>query len=565
MQFTFLLVMMLFGALAEVATLGAVVPFISLLARPELALEFPALQRFFLYFGWNEPTQLAAPMTVAFLVIVLVSATIRVFLIWLSKKFVYALGYDLGVQLYSNIMRQPYRFHISQNTSETIAAITKVQIVVNRVIKPLIQALVSIILSIGIVLALLFVDPLIAIVCGVGFGSIYFLAGKVFKRHLSRNSVIISSSQGKRVKAVQEGLGGIRDILLDGNQAFYIKEFSKIDYRLRNAQANNAFLGESPRYVVESLSIALIVLIAYGLSIGEGGLIEALPILAAIAIGAQRIMPLIQQIYQGWAALSGNKNVLSDVVNSLELGQNNDLVNQSKEPLHFNNNIELDNVSFRYNCSAKVSVLQNISLKISKGSKVGFVGKTGSGKSTLLDVIMGLLEPTSGVIKVDGEPLTSRNRYRWFSKVAHVPQNIYLTDGTIAENIAFGISKESIDTEKIRSVAQLAEISDYIETLPDAYETQVGERGVRLSGGQCQRIGIARALYKNAEILVLDEASSALDSSTEEAVMRNIEQYASNLTVLMIAHRLETLKHCDAVVGLEGGTISKINNYQESL
>ena len=310
--------------------------------------------------------------------------------------------------------------------------------------------------------------------------------------------------------------------------------------------------------------MVLIALLAYWLSLRAGGLSAAIPVLGVLAIGAQKLFPQMQQIYYGWARLSGASTALSEVVALLERPIPDEYLKPSSlaGPAHLEHGIVLRNVGFRYRNDAP-EVIRGLSLQIPRGSRVGFIGKTGGGKSTVVDLIMGLLEPTSGSIEIDGQPLTSANRRAWQARIAHVPQSIYLADATIAENIAFGLDVHDIDQQRVREAARQAQLADFIEGLPAQYRTETGERGVRLSGGQRQRIGLARALYKQADVLVLDEATSALDDATEKAVMQAVDSMGKGITVLMVAHRVSSLRSCDRIFELKNGSLSREGTYRE--
>jgi len=276
-------------------------------------------------------------------------------------------------------------------------------------------------------------------------------------------------------------------------------------------------------------------------------MVSAIPVLGALALGAQRLLPALQQAYSAYSAIKGSKSSFEDVLNLLDQPLPEYVGQPAPEPIPFAKEIKLNNLDFRYTEDSPW-VLKNINLSLKKGSRIGFIGVTGSGKSTLLDIIMGLLSPTNGGLSIDQQLIDNQNRRAWRAHIAHVPQNIYLSDGTIEENIAFGIAKELIDHQRVKKAAQQAQIAELIEQWKGGYQTFVGERGVRLSGGQRQRIGIARALYKQADVLIFDEATSALDNKTEQAVMSAIEGLDKKLTILIIAHRLTTLKGCDQIV-----------------
>lgn len=552
---------MLLGAFAELVTLGAVIPFIALLAEPSRALDFPWLQDCFTTLGWQNPDEIVLPMTLVFLAIVLLAAGIRLVLVYVSTRFVFGIGYDIGVNVYGRILQQPYSYHVNCNTSEVIAGIIKVQMVVARVLMPLMQGMISLFIATAIIGALLMIAPVIAISSGLGFGLVYVLISVATKKRLSVNSEIISRTNTTRIQSVQEGLGGIRDVILDRSQSHFLEDFSIKDERLRNAQAENQFIGLVPRYLIEGLGIVLIVTLAFVLSRRTEGLADSLPVLGALALGAQRMLPLMQQIFSAWSKIIGNRSVLEDVLEflSLPLPSKQKISTGKDSGIVFDRSICLQSISFSYPGSDS-PVLQGICLEIPKGASVGFIGKTGCGKTTLLDLMMGLLSPSSGRITIDDTLLEQTNHEDWYRMIAHVPQSIFLSDSSISENIAFGVPKNEIDTQRLNVAVKAALLDEFISSLPDGLNTMVGERGVRLSGGQRQRIGIARALYKNAQVLILDEATSALDNATERELMKNLEDLGRDLTVLIIAHRLETLKNCDFEIELLNGQISRTNS-----
>lgn len=564
-QLGLLLLLMLIGSGAEISTIGAVVPFISLMAQPETAMEYPILQSLFGALGWQQPDSLVLPMSIAFVCTVMIATGIRLLLVYAGNKLVFSIGHDIGVKLYHVTLHQPYTFHISQNTSEILGNVHKVQIVLGGVLRPLMEGVIAVILSIAILSALMLVDALTALSAGLLFAFIYLATMKLFRARLRRNGKIIAAAQGQRLRCIQEGLGGIRDVILDGNQAHYSGEFSKVDHRFRIAQATNAFLGQSPRFLVEAVGVALIVALAYMLSLRSGGLVGALPVLAALALGAQRLLPLFQRIYNAWSSTTGTIQVLEDLVAMLNLTAPRDADHQHQhqfKELIFQERIDFEDIRFRYT-ESEPNVLHGISITIPKGTRVGIIGKTGSGKSTLMDILMGLLEPTGGEIRIDGKAIDAESRSQWRQRIAHVPQHIYLSDASITENIALGIAPEAIDQERVRRAANRAQIADFIESHRQGYDTRVGERGVQLSGGQRQRIGIARALYKNADVLVFDEASSALDTETETAVMQAVDRLDPNLTLFIIAHRVQTLRACDLILRLEEGHLVASGSYEK--
>ena len=546
--------LMLVGALAEMATLGAVVPFLALLTAPGgPRFRIPVID---LPLGIREASLLFGAIAVF-------SAFLRIFTQWAGFRFAFGLGGDLAREVFRRTLYQPYVWHASRSSSEVLAGLTKVNAVVAGVINPLMQGIVALLISLGLIAALMLVDMRTALLAALTVGALYVATSIVVRRRVRRNGQIIADNERLRVKAVQEGLGGIRDVLLDGTQPFFSASFDRVDSLSRRAQASNSLLANGPRYFIEAAGMVAIVAMANWLSGRQGGLLGAIPILGALALGAQRLLPQLQFIYFAWSQISGTRAQLDDVLKLTALPVPGDVDAVRYLPTRlpaFDGApalVELRSVSFRY-IGDGPPVLGEIDLTISRGARIGFVGKTGCGKSTLIDLVMGLLDASSGVVLVDGTPLADSNRRQWQRRIAHVPQTIFLSDTSIAENIAFGLPVEQVDMARIERAAAMAQLGEFIAGLPEGFNTFVGERGVRLSGGQRQRIGLARALYRDVDVLVLDEATSALDDRTEAAVMREIEALGRDVTLLMIAHRLSTLRHCDRIIELAAGRILRV-------
>ncbi len=560
-QFKLLIGLMLVSAFAEVVSLGAVLPFLGILVAPDKIFSYGMVSDVAQTWGITSPDQLVLPLTVIFASVSLAAGAIRMILLWASTRITFNTGADLGIEVYRRTLYQPYRVHVARNSSEVISGITnKVNAVVFGVLLPLLTLLSSTILLLAIMLALIAINPSMALAAAVSFGASYALITWICRRRVHRNSQRIAYEQTQVVKALQEGLGGIRDVLLDGTQPLYCDIYRRADQPLRRAQGNNIFIGGSPRYVMEALGMALIAALAYAFSRQTGGIATALPALGALALGAQRLLPALQQIYSAWTSIAGSYASLADVTELLDQPLSGEMLQPASPPLLFQKYIQFRGVRFRYTRDGPW-VLDDLNLTIPKGSRIGFVGSTGSGKSTTLDLLMGLLMPTEGELLVDGQPTTGSSLRAWQRSIAHVPQDIYLADATLAENIAFGVRSEAIDLDRVREASRQAQIADFIESRPGGYQAFVGEQGIRLSGGQRQRIGIARALYKRASVLVFDEATSALDNATEQSVMDAIEGLSGDLTILLIAHRLSTVQRCDTIVELEHGNLVAQGTY----
>jgi len=562
---------MLIAALTEVVSVGAVLPFLGVLTAPEHVYHHQLMQPVNDLLNITSPKDLLLPLTLIFILAVLVAGIVRLLLLYVTTFLSFATGADISIEIYRRTLYQEYQVHASRNSSEIInGVLTKTNIVIQGVINPVLNLISSIVMIIFIVVFLFAIDPLVALATSLTFGLIYYVVISQTKRRVDSNSKIIAEQSTKMVKSLQEGLGGIRDVIIYGAQEFYCDTYRKADLSLRKATAKNLFISGSPRYAIEALGMSVIVGLSYIVTLRDDGLSTAIPILGALALGAQRLLPIMQQAFRSYTVLKGANISFQDVLKLLEQPLAHHVAKLSNHktfsPISFNNEIELRNLSFRY-CSTdardKDYVLDNVNLKFTKGLRVGIIGTTGSGKSTLTDIIMGLLSPTSGEFVVDGVSITDKNRREWQDHISHVSQYIYLSDGTIEENIAFGIPKEDIDIQRVLKVAEQAQISEVVDGWEHGYKTVVGERGVRISGGQRQRIGIARALYKRANVLIFDEATSSLDNVTEKAVMSAIDGLGKDLTIFIVAHRLTTLKGCDQIVRLDKNNVVSVLSHQD--
>lgn len=562
-QFLLLLALMLVASFAEVVSVATILPFLGILTAPERVLAHPVIQPVALAFGIETAQELLLPITLAFCLAAVAAGSIRIFLLYATTRYTFAVGADLSIDIYRRTLYQPYPVHISRNSSEVINGITgKTAMMIGSVLLPLLTLISSGILLTGILLALLAVDPVIALVAGGLFGTIYIVIVQLSKRSLRLNSECIARESTQVIKSLQEGLGGIRDVLIDGTQNAYCKIYQTADRPLRRAQGKTNFISASPRYLIETLGMILIAGLAYSMSQRDGGVAAAIPVLGALALGAQRLLPILQQGYSSLTIIGGAEASLRDTLELLDQPLPAYIAQPEAAPIPFQREIGLREIGFRYSPEGPW-IFRGVNLTLPKARRIGFMGSTGSGKSTMIDVVMGLLQPTEGFLEIDGQPIDGSNYRGWQAHIAHVPQAIYLADSTIEENIAFGIPREEIDHERIERAARQAQMADVIESWPARYQTFVGERGIRLSGGQRQRIGIARALYKQADVIIFDEATSALDHETERAVMEAIDGLGGEMTILIIAHRLTTLKNCDLIVEIGVGGVRRTGTYRD--
>jgi ABC-type multidrug transport system fused ATPase/permease subunit len=556
LQLAVLLLVMLASGLAELVSLGAVLPFLAVLSNPQQLWQQPLIQALALRVGYSQAQQLVLPATTAFALAAVLAALIRLLNLWLNGRLAAAVGSDLSCEAYRRTLYQPYQVHVQRNSSTLITAITNhIQLTVFA-LNAVLQIVSAVVVAAGLLIGLLLIDWLVAVFTAGLFGLAYGLVAITVRRLLQQNGGRIAAAANQRVKALQEGLGAIRDVLLDGSQATYLELYRRADRPQRHLESKNVFLSTFPRYALEALGLVAIAVLGGLLVLQRGSGASVIPLLGALALGAQRLLPALQQIYGGWANLRSWSASLAAVIELLEqpLPQQQALA----EPLPLQQSIRLQGVRFRY-ARELPEVLQGLDLEIRRGERIGLIGSTGSGKSTLVDLLMGLLPPSGGQLLVDGldlhDPAHAEHLAAWRAAMAHVPQSIYLSDNSIAENIAFGVPRQAIDLDRVKQAAEQAQIAGFIESSLEGYASFVGERGIRLSGGQRQRIGIARALYKRASVIVLDEATSALDTSTEEAVMEAVEGLSRDLTMVMIAHRLSTVQRCDRVVRLDHGVV----------
>lgn len=556
---------MMLGTLTEVASLGMVIPFLGALTSPDRIYGHLWASPIVTMLDLTSPQQLLLPLTILFGLAAILSGASRLSLLWGQTRLGHAVGNDLGSEAYRRTLYQPYAVHAARNSSEVIAMLlNKINTIVYFVIIPLLTLFSSALIVVTLVAFMFAVDPKLTTITILGFGCIYIFVAHLTKKQLAQDGQRVAVGQNHVTKIVQESLGGIRDVLIDGLQESYARIYRQSDNQLRRSLANNTIISGAPRPVIEAFGMVLIGLVAYILTKRQQGIVTLLPILGTLALAAQRLLPLVQQGYAGWTSILGGQAALKDVLQFLEQPMPVHNIHYPLTPMPFYSQIMLKDLYFRYSPQSSW-VLRGINLCIPRGSRVGFIGSTGSGKSTLLDIIMGLLSPTSGMVRIDGTTVNETNYREWQAHIAHVPQAIYLTDATVSENIAFGLPLGQIDHVRVRWAAKQARIANDIESWQNGYETFVGESGVRLSGGQRQRIGIARALYKQTDVFVFDEATSALDNDTERAVMESIESLGKEFTVLIVAHRLSTLKTCAQVVELERGRVLRVGTYQSMI
>lgn len=563
-KFIGLIFLMVLASLSEVLSIGAIIPFLGLLISPEQFIDFININKIFdTSLLLKDSNQLTLIITALFSILIFIAAAIRLLMLKKLLHFSFLIGADLSEKIFANSLYQEYKVHLSLNSSEIIDAVTvKVNTIIHNIVYPCLVIASSFFILLFIIISLLFINPIVLIIIFGGFGLIYLLLIILSKKKTIERSEKISTQSINIVKFLQEGLGGIRDILIDGSQSEYIKSFTKANLELRLAQGEVVFVNQAPRHVIEALAIIFVSILAYNFLSFSDDVSTIIPVLGAFALAGQRILPVMQQSYNGWSNIRSAQASLRDVLRYLEQPTPLLYKSNSLKKIEFSQSILLKKVSFAYSSELPLFFNQ-LTLKIEKGSRIGVIGESGSGKSTLLDLLMGLIDPTSGHIEIDGRVINESNKRLWQKKIAHVPQSIFLSDATIAENIAFGVPKEKIDWSKLINAAMQAKIHDTIIELDLGYETLVGEQGIRLSGGQRQRIAIARALYKDANLIIFDEATSALDIKTEDGIIAEIEKLSNEITIIIVAHRLTTLKNCTKIIELSNGTIKRMGSFDK--
>ncbi len=557
-----LLFLMLICGFAELISLSSVIPFLIILTNPAKLKEIKLLSPVLEYLDFENQSRLILIVTLFFLLATAFTVAIRLYNIWLNGQTCAAIGSDISDRVYTNILYKSYSWHVSGNTSNFISELTNNVTSTITFIGSILRLLTYLIIIISLVFGLVVINPQVAFLIFFVFSLAYTSLAFSIRRKISNNGKILEKSYKRQFKLLQEGLEAIREVILSNNQIYFASIYKKTDKPIRYIEAQNQFFASSPRFILESVSLFLIAIIAYFLTTTSLDSTEIIAILGTFAVGCQRLLPAMQGLYNEWAILKTHLPAVKSIAPLMKEDKFTIQQIKAKSPKKYKliESIEFKNLSFSY--SDKInSILKEINITIKKGQKIGIIGETGCGKSTLINLLMGLLEPTSGQILVDKKNLVFDDYQfisAWRSSISHVPQNIFLADISIAENIAFGLDMEKIEMDRVIKAAKQAKIHDFIKSLNMGYESYIGERGIRLSGGQKQRLGIARALYQKSEIIILDEATSALDNKTEEKVINSIHELSPEVTLIMIAHRLSTLKMCDFIYKVESSQIVSV-------
>lgn len=564
-SFLYLQFFVVLMAIAEVVGVAAVGPFMALVGNMELIQTNAVVNNLYLQSGLSSPIEFLFFTGVAVLVFLAVSAVLSVVTIWKLSNFAASTGAEMGDALYAYYLKQNILYHSVTTSSQLTKQIaTEVARITDHVLQPLVQINARIVAALFISVAIFAYNPIISLAGLLVFFTAYVSLFFVVRGRLARNGKMISRVSKQRFTLMNEGFGAIRDVQLLGRESSFIRAFQESGRVFARAYGSSNGLYNMPRYLMEFIVYSgMVGLILILLKVHEGDLSAILPVLAVFGLAAFKLLPSFQQIYSGVAQVKSNISAFESIKHDLSLARASSLTSMigRTEEDHLQGDVEFRSVEFCYP-DKPTAALKNISLRIPRGAVVGIVGPSGSGKSTLIDLFLGLITPDKGAFLV-GERVVDRNNVRqWQEQLGYVPQSIFLTEGTITENVAFGVEPEFIDAQKVKRAIQLAHLDEWVDALPDAYETRIGERGVQISGGQRQRLGIARALYDDADILVFDEATSALDGVTEKMIMEAVERFSHKKTIIMIAHRLNTIKNCDVIFMLDQGSVVDQGTYE---
>jgi len=558
-----LVVLMAFAEIAGVVSIG---PFMALVGDISQLQGEGRLADLYRATGLEDPREFLFWVGIGVLVMLTIAACISMFTIWRLSMYGAQVGAELGNRLFRHYMYQPWLFHASGSSSQLTNRIAQESTrITSLIINPLMQMNAKLVMALFLTLAIFLYNPVVALSGLVLFSGAYVLLYKSVRRRLVRNGRHISEAQQMRFKLMGEGFGGIKDALLLGRQKVFTDRFQAECEKFAAAQGTTQALGQVPRYAMELIAFGgIIFLVLYLLSSHEGNLGTILPVLSVYALAGFKLLPAFQQAYTGLSQIRGNLAAFDAVrddlrASSLTVAKSSVPTGQRLAP---RSEIRFDDVVFSYP-GTEDPALKNLNITIPANKVTGLVGASGSGKSTAIDLLLGLIEPQQGKVLVDGQPVTKDNCRQWQNSLGFVPQSIFLSDSSITENIAFGLPPENVDEDKVKRAATMAHLDELLKQLPEGLATRVGERGVQLSGGQKQRIGIARALYHDADVLVLDEATSALDGITEKLIMDAIHDFAGKKTIIMIAHRLATVRQCDSLYLLEQGRVTGHGTYDE--
>jgi len=561
-----LLALTLLMGLLQMVGVASIMPFMSVVTNPGIVQENAWMRAVYDFMSFDSTSQFLFFFGIVVLVLIALGNTVAAVTNWLLLRFVWDTQHALSVRLLRRYLGEPYAFFLNRNTSALAKNILgEVREVISGVMLPGLKMLSQSVVALVILILLVLVDSVVAVTAIVVFGGSFGLIYLLVRRKQGRLGRLRSKLNSRRYRASMEALGGIKETKILRREREFLARFMEPSRRYSDANASNAIMSEIPKFLLETLAFGgIVVLVLYQIS-ARGDVGEAIAVISLYALAGYRLMPSLQQIFHGLAKIRFFRPALDSLYADLQRPQSGrefPFAEELPAPMPFNHEIRVDRVSFRYP-GVEEDVLREVSLTIPKNSTIGFVGATGSGKTTFVDILLGLLEPTSGQVLVDGQALRPETLSSWRALMGYVPQHIFLYDDTITQNIAFGLPADRVDPEGVRQAARLANLAEFVDRLPNGYDTVVGDRGIRLSGGQRQRIGIARALYEDPEVLFFDEATSALDGVTEDSVMNAIGSLAGGKTIILVAHRLTTLRACDNIFLFKNGQVHANGTYEE--
>jgi len=550
----------------EILSIASIVPFMTLVGDMGQLQQDTIMVQVYQASGITSESKFVFLLGVGVLIMLFISAMISIFTIWKLSMFASKIGAEISDRLYTHYLKQGWLFHASGSSAQLTKKITtEAQRVTNGIVMPLMQMNARIVLVLFMSLTIFIYDPKVATVGLTAFSIAYFILFKLVRLRLQRNGRAISEVNEQRFRLMNEGFGGIKDVLLLGRDNDFVKRFNQTGCTLAYSQGSNVALTQVPRYFMELVAFgSMIALVLYLIASHDGNLGMILPILSVYALATFKLLPAFQQIYAGAATIKGSisafESIQQDLISSVKTQPTT--LKSEYSYLHPKQQISLENVTFSYPGKSELT-LNQLNMSIPANSVIGIVGSSGSGKSTLIDILLGLIEPQQGQLKVDSAIINDQNRRSWQNTIGFVAQSIFLSEGSIAENVAFGVPQDQIDLDQVQQALKLAHLTEFLQSLEQGVHTKVGERGVQLSGGQRQRIGIARALYHEAEVLVFDEATSSLDGITEKMIMEAINSFSGQKTIIMIAHRLKTVQKCDQIFFIDKGQVIDQGTYQE--
>ncbi len=562
----FLMGMVLVLAMLEMIGIVSILPFIAVLMSPELIDTNIVLNTAFntsRLIGIETKNEFLFLLGIVIFLILITTLTFKFLTFYVQLRFTASLNYKLAKRFVEGYLHQPYSWFLNRHSADLGKNIlSEVGFVISQGVNPMIDFIKQSVVGLAIIIMLFFVDPILTLVVGLTFGSAYGIIYLIIKKLMVKIGQSRLDANKWMFTSISDAFGAIKEIKVSGQEQTYVNRFSEPAKTLAKVSALSGVISQLPRFVLEAITFGGMLLIVLYLMSQKGNFITTLPIIALYAYAAYRLIPTIQQVYTSLITLRFVGPALDALHKDLKSLKLSDF-KESDNFLSLKKSITLKNINFNYPNSSRTA-LKNIHFSINAKTSFGIIGATGSGKTTVVDIILGLLEAQQGILEVDGKEINKFNSKDWQRSIGYVPQHIFLSDDSVAANIAFGIQNENIDYKAVERAAKIARLHEFVtDELPQKYQTTIGERGVRLSGGQRQRIGIARALYNNPKVLILDEATSALDNNTEKQVMNEIKKLEKDITLVMIAHRLSTVKECDAIILLEKGEIKAQGTFED--